>query len=139
MRFQLVSAVHLFLIKDDQILLLRRINTGYEDGNYSVVAGHLEGGEEVKAAMMREAKEEIGVEVDPQIVGVMHRHSTDERIDFFLVAHCWRGQIKNLETDKCDDLRWFPMDQLPDNLIAYVRRAIDNYRRGIWFDSFGFQ
>jgi 8-oxo-dGTP diphosphatase len=47
-RFRLVAAVHIFLVRDGQVLLLRRFNTGYEDGNYSVVAGHLDGGEEVK-------------------------------------------------------------------------------------------
>ena len=45
--FKFKSAVHLFLIQDDKILLLRRYNTGYEDGNYSVIAGHLAGGEQV--------------------------------------------------------------------------------------------
>ena len=40
-RFSLPSAVHLFLLRGDEVLLLRRYNTGYEDGKYSVVAGHL--------------------------------------------------------------------------------------------------
>ncbi|HKC75618.1 MAG TPA: NUDIX domain-containing protein, partial [Chloroflexota bacterium] len=55
--FRVVAAVHLFLISDAQVLLLRRFNTGYEDGQYSVIAGHLDGGEEVTAAMRREARE----------------------------------------------------------------------------------
>src|SRR4051812_27606999 len=59
--FKMVVAVHLFLLRDDQVLLLRRQNTGYEDGNYSVIAGHVEGGEEIKAAMIREAREEAGI------------------------------------------------------------------------------
>lgn len=64
-RFKLPSAVHLFLICDSQVLLSRRFNTGYEDGKYSVVAGHLNGDEEIKAAMIREAREEVGVEISP--------------------------------------------------------------------------
>ncbi len=40
-RFTVPVSVHVFLTKDDDILLLRRCNTGYEDGNYSVPAGHL--------------------------------------------------------------------------------------------------
>jgi 8-oxo-dGTP diphosphatase len=139
-RFKLPSAVHLFLIRDGQVLLLRRFNTGYEDGKYSVVAGHLNGDEEVKAAMIREAREEVGIEIssqDLQVVGVMHRKSNDERIDFFLATTSWSGQITNREPDKCDRLAWFAMDTLPENVIPYVRRALDNYRWGIWFDSFG--
>lgn len=139
-RFRLVSAVHLFLIRDGQVLLLRRCGTGYEDGNYSVVAGHLNGDEEVKAAAIREAREETGIAIAPQdleVVGVMHRRSDDERIDFFLSAKSWSGCITNSEPDKCDRLAWFDLGELPDNLIPYVRRALENYRHSRWFDSFG--
>ena len=45
--------------------------------------------------------------------------------------------MNNMETDKCDDLAWFGLDHLPTNTVAYVRRAIENYRQGTWFDSFG--
>lgn len=139
-RFKLVSAAHLFLIRGKQILLLRRYNTGYEDGNYSVIAGHLKGDEEIKTAMIREAYEEAGIELTPQdleIVGVMHRKSNDERVDWFLAANTWSGEVVNREPEKCDQLAWYDLDSLPQNVIPYVRRAIDNYRHGRWFDSFG--
>ena len=139
-RFKLLGAVHVFLLRDDAVLLLRRANTGYEDGNYSVPAGHLDGGEEVKAAAIREASEEAGVRIDPAdltVVGVMHRQAADERVDFFLAARRWTGEIVNAEPHKCDDLAWFPLDRLPGNVVPYVRRALDNMRQGVWFDSFG--
>ncbi len=141
-QFRLLSAVHIFLIRDGKVLLLRRFNTGYEDGNYSVVAGHLQGGEEVKAAAIREAREEADIGLAPedlQIVGVMHRKSDDERVDWFLAASRWSGDIVNAEPHKCDDLSWFDLHRLPDNLIPYVRQALENYRRGVWFDSFGWE
>jgi len=141
-RFKLVTTVHLFLMRGEEVLLLRRFNTGYADGQYSVVAGHLDGGEMVKAAAVREAREEVGVEIAPadlQVVGVMHRKSDDERIDFFLAARAWAGEVTNAEPHKCDHLDWFGVDALPENTIPYVRRALDNYRRGAWFDSFGWE
>src|SRR4051794_37365184 len=132
-RFRAAIAVHLFLVRDDAILLLRRFNTGYEDGNYSVIAGHLDGGEEVITAAVREADEEAGIRIAPEdvtIAGVMHRRSDAERIDFFVVATRWQGTIVNREPEKCDELAWFPLDELPMNVVPYVRQAIGNYRAG---------
>jgi 8-oxo-dGTP diphosphatase len=139
-RFRLISAVHLFFIREGEILLLRRANTGYQDGNFSVVAGHLDGNETVKQAAIREAREEVGVKLNPQdltVVQVMHRRSDDERIDWFLVAKEWQGEISNCEPNRCDLLAWHQLDTLPENTIPYVAHAINNYREGIWFDSFG--
>ena len=133
-------AVHLLLVEDGRILLLRRFNTGYEEGNYSLVAGHIDGGEELKAAMIREAMEEAGIEIsasDLSVVGVMHVMTDKEYISFFLEAVEWSGQVVNAEPDQCDDLRWFDLNNLPENTIPYVQRAIENYLTGTWFDSFG--
>ena len=133
-------AVHLLLVREGRVLLLRRRNTGYEDGNYSVVAGHVEGGEELKSAMVREAREEAGIEISPsdlEVVGAMHFKGDKEYISFFLRASVWSGDVTNMEPDECDDLRWFSIDDLPDNTIPYVRHAIENYRKGVWFSSFG--
>lgn len=138
-RFRMPVAVHLFLIRGEEILLLRRFNTGYEDGKYSVIAGHLDGGETVLAAMTREAREEAGGDlVDSEIAGVMHRRADDEkRIDFFVACNHWSGEIRNLEPEKCDELRWVPIGALSPNTIPYIANAIDAWRAGEWFSSFG--
>jgi 8-oxo-dGTP diphosphatase len=99
-RFRAVVAVHLLLLRGEEVLLLRRANTGYEDGNYSVVAGHLDGNETATAAMIREAAEEAGIVVAPtdlRFVHVMHRKETaeaNERIDLFFAATRWQGEPK---------------------------------------------
>ncbi|MGA2112750.1 MAG: NUDIX domain-containing protein [Anaerolineales bacterium] len=139
-RFKLISAVHLFLIREGRILLLRRFNTGWGDGLLSVVAGHLDGGEEVKAATMREAREEVGIKVQAdqlRVVGVMHRREGDERIDFFLTAQIWEGEVRNCEPQRCSELLWAELTNLPADLVPYVRQAIENSQRGIWFQSYG--
>ncbi len=139
-RFHLLSAVHLLLYDRGRLLLLRRYQTGYEDGNYGVVAGHLEGGETVQQAAAREALEEIGLRIRPEdveVVGVMHRRSTDERVDWFVRPARWEGTPQNLEPEKCDELLWADPEHLPPNVIPYIRRALENLRAGRWFDSFG--
>jgi 8-oxo-dGTP diphosphatase len=140
MRDRFVVAVHVFFVRGDEVLLLRRFNTGYEDGKYSVVAGHVDAGETVTQTAIREAREEVGVDVRPRdlsVVGVMHRKSDDERVDFFLVATAWSGELVNRERDKCDELRWVRIAALPPNVIPYVRRALGNYQQGVWYDEFG--
>lgn len=139
-RFKLISAVHILLVREGNVLLLRRANTGYADGLYSVVAGHLKGDETIKDAARREAHEEVGVDIPPsdlEVVAVMHRKAEDERIDWFLKAESWQGSIVNCEPEKCAQLAWFPLDGLPNEVIPYVRRAVENAIHGRWFDSFG--
>jgi ADP-ribose pyrophosphatase YjhB (NUDIX family) len=65
-KFKLIASVYLLFVKDDKILLLRRCNTGYEDGNYGLVAGHLDAHESLTQAAIREAKEESGVDINPE-------------------------------------------------------------------------
>ena len=133
-------AVHIFLLRENHVLLLRRANTGYEEGTYSVVAGHLDGGESVTQAAIREAHEEVGVALRPTdltVVGVMHRVSNDERIDFFLAATTWGGMPTNQEPNKCSELRWCALNALPANTIPYVQAALENFRRGVWFAELG--
>src|SRR5262245_294014 len=114
-RHKLISEAHLILLDGDRILLLRRYNTGYEDGNYSVVAGHLDGNETARAAMAREAKEETAIEIRPSdlmLFHVMHRYDRDERISFFFQASTWIGEPNNVERHKCDELGWFSLDAM---------------------------
>jgi 8-oxo-dGTP diphosphatase len=142
-RFKIHAAVFLLLIKDRKILLLRRFNTGWQDGNYSFPAGHLDGEEKVTDALIREVKEETSIELAPEhvhVVHVMHRRSLDrEYIDFFLIADDWHGEPAIMEPDKCNDLSWFSLDQLPDNLLKFARHAIECYRKGVTFSEFGWR
>jgi len=134
--------IHLFLFSGDRILLLRRYQTGYMDGHYSVPAGHLDGEETVRMAGVREAREEIGVRIGPAdltFAGVFHRHEGDERVDFFFRVRKWSGEPVNAEPGKCDELRWVEIDALPENTVPYIRRAIENSRAGIPFEEFGWK
>ena len=139
MRARFPVTVHLFFFRENQILLLRRFNTGFRDGEYSVPAGHLDGNETVMQAGIREAQEEVGValaEQDTTFSSVMHRIEDDERVDFFVQVHQWAGEPFNAEPDKCDDLRWVEINSLPANIIPYVKQALDNHLNGIPFAEY---
>lgn len=141
--FRVHSAVYLLLVRENKLLLLRRTNTGYEDGKLSLVAGKIDGNEEVKRAAAREAWEESGVRVDPadlEVASVMHRLSdTGEWIDFFLTVKCWEGEPYNREPDKCSEMAWYPLDGLPGDMIPHVRQAVENVLAGVFYDSYGWQ
>ena len=142
MRAKIPITVHLLFIRDGQILLLHRFNTGYADGMYSVPAGHLDGGEPVRVAAVREAEEEIGLKLDPariEFAGVVHRWEEAERVDFFVHVREWKGEPFNTEPGKCDELRWCSVDALPANTIPYVKKAIQNFRDGVMFEEFGWE
>jgi len=142
-RFTYIGSTYLFLIEDNKILLQRRFQTGYEDGNYGVPAGHLDGNETARVGCVREIKEEIGIDINPEhlsVVHVMHRKSPeDERIDFFMTTTVYSGTVSNCEPEKCDDLQWFAFDALPTNMVDYVRVAIENYQNGILYSEYGWK
>ena len=78
-RFKLIAAVYVFFVRDGKILMLRRANTGYVDGDYSLVAGHADGNEALTAATAREAKEEAGVTIAPDGSAAQARDASSRR------------------------------------------------------------
>lgn len=143
-------AVHLLFLRGDAVLLSRRYRTGWHDGEYSVPAGHVEAGETVTQASVREAREEVGLALDAadlQVVHVMHRAgdlrengtraTDDERIDFFLEVCAWQGEPVNAKPGKCDDLGWWALGSLPASMVAYVRHALSHVREGLSYSEFG--
>lgn len=128
-RLMLPIAVYLILEKDDKILFARRFQTGYEDGKYSLPAGHLEPGETLTDALVREAKEEIGIDIAVtamDMVHVLHRSKHDDvaYIDFFFTVKNWQGEIKNNEPHKCDHLQWHSKNSFPDTTIDYIQHVL---------------
>lgn len=143
-RHKIIPASYLFLLKDNKILLLRRFNTGYEDGKYSMVAGHVDKDESFTHCIVREAKEEAGIILQPEDLKMEHMMSrnsgsgeNNERIDAFFVAKKWDGEIENKELNKCDDLSWFDLNNIPENTIPYIKHAIECINKNIFYSEFG--
>jgi len=144
-RFNPRFAVFLIFRQGNEILLLRRFNTGHNDGSYSLVSGHVDEGETFIQAAVREADEEAGVKISPtdlSLAYVLHnRHldDTDVYVNIFLNVTKWEGEIFNAEPEKCDDLSWFDMEHLPENTINYIRFTLDAIEEGRNFGQFGFE
>ncbi|MSU54759.1 MAG: NUDIX domain-containing protein [Candidatus Staskawiczbacteria bacterium] len=136
-----VPAVYLILRKDNKILLGRRKDTGYYDGWYGVPAGHVDAKELPIVAGIREAKEEVGVDInsaDIQFAHALYRTAHDEtgdRSDYFFMVQKWDGEPRIMESEKCDDLQWFPITNLPENTIHHEKGAIENIVKGIHYSE----
>ena len=131
---------YLILRQDNKVLFHLRKNTGYCDGMWGLVAGHVEDGEPSSAAMIREAWEEIGIELNPSqinVVHVMHRQTNRLNVDIFFNCTSWKGEIQNCEPEKCEKLEFFSLDVLPSNIIDYQITALRASQKGEFYSELG--
>ena len=108
-QFKIPAAAHLFLMSGDKILLHLRKNSSFEN-MYGVVAGHLDGNESATDAIIREAKEEVDIDIkreDIKLATISHSNANDtEYIQFFFFCDKWDGEICNVEENKCSGLEF---------------------------------
>lgn len=135
-------AAFAILERDGKILLGRRFNTGYADGQYQMPSGHIEGGEYPADAAIREAKEEVGVDIsldDLEYVHTSYRITKDDKdyIDFFFKTSKWVGEPINKEPHRCDELIWAPIDDLPQNIVPIVKKVLGLIKEGVQFSQIG--
>ena len=141
-RYRPAVDVHVILVRDGQVLLTERQGTGYADGLCHLPSGHLEADESVLDGAAREAREEVGVTIDPadlRCVTVLHHRSPegDGRVGFFFETTHWAGEPHNREPHKCAKLSWHRVDMLPHNTVPYCTAGIDHYRTGATFGLHG--
>ncbi|MEU6379254.1 NUDIX domain-containing protein [Streptomyces sp. NPDC046909] len=133
--------VHLLLVRDMNVLLTRRRGS-YGDGMWHLPSGKVEKGESVETAVIREAREEVGIMVktaDLRCVHAIHvQHPGEEpRVGFFFEATQWHGEPVNREPTKCSAVEWFPLDGLPEATISYPAAGIAAYQAGVPFSVLG--
>ena len=149
-RFKLMPGVCILLQKDDKVLLLKRENTGYEDGKFGFPGGGVDGNETIPKAAIREAYEETGViikEKDLDVIHVTHvRYPLDdqsryqeESIVFLVVAHTWEGEPKIAEPHKCSEVRWCDINDLPEETMKAALHFFKNINEKKIYSEFGWE
>lgn len=147
-RYTLRCAVFLILTKiidgKEHVLLQRRYNTGILDGKYDIsCSGHLEKNETLTEALIREAKEELGIVIekgDLKYISTMHAKFSDA--DYLLIAFStdrYKGIPTIMEENKCDGLKWFDINNLPDNIIDTRKTMISDYINNNGYSEYGFK
>ena len=129
-RFKVRCAVYIILRRETKILFLRRSNTSYMNGYYALPAGHVEEGESFMQAAIREAKEEINIEVTPcdlSLVLTSNQHchvAEDEYVDLFFEVKNYKNEIKNNEPNFASELDFFTIDEIKDSIIPHTLNAL---------------
>ena len=143
-RFKLIGGVFVIILKDGKVLMELRKNK-FDAGLYSLVGGCMENGETVFQAAVREIKEEVNLEIkesDLKVVSVLHRITPQpdnwQSIEFVIVTDKFSGTAGLMENDVCGDLKWFPLNRLPENISHYAKQAIDNYINNVGFSEINF-
>jgi 8-oxo-dGTP pyrophosphatase MutT (NUDIX family) len=135
----------IFRNERDEILLIRRANTGWRDGEYTLPAGHVDAGETAVSACIHEAREEVSLEVSEKdlilrnVTQFQQVHSADENyINLFFECKKYLGIAKIGEPNKCDDLVWVKpekLDEIP--VIDSIKFSLEKVLDGEAFASWG--
>ncbi len=144
------SAVMLFLMrkteKGTEILLQKRQNTGYGDGMWDCAAsGHVEAGESMKAALIREAGEELNIRLSWEQITfatLTHKYipkSTGSYYNAYFAASQYEGEPIINEPHKCSALEWFNVNSLPSDILPDRKEALENYFSHIPYDELGWE
>lgn len=125
-RFKLSVALLLILKQDEKVYLQLRKNTSFNN-QYCFIAGHLEEGENLKEGMIREAKEEVGIDINPEdleLCLVLHDMKNTGYLQFYFKCHKWTGVIHNCEPDKCSEIILKDWNNIPQNVPDFIKKAI---------------
>jgi 8-oxo-dGTP diphosphatase len=131
-----------FLCTAQGILLLRRVGASFGDGLYSVVGGKVEPKETALQAIHREVLEETALDIPEssfELVHTLHRKGTETEF----IALCFKVNVTNMpqprnnEPDKHDDMRFFALDQLPENIIPAHHQIINCVQKNIRYSEHG--
>ncbi|MCI8670401.1 MAG: NUDIX domain-containing protein [Bacilli bacterium] len=148
-RYKLRCGVFLIISKiennKEYVLLQKRQNTRFLDNLYDLAcSGHLEENESAKNAIIREAKEEIGIDIeeqDLQFISTMHTKIKNKNLEYIFIIFKsinYNGIPTIKEPDKCSNLTWFDIENLPVDIIESRKIMLNNYLNKIPYYEYGF-
>ncbi len=126
---QVGSSVNLCIVKYGKILLMRRISERWMDGKLQIPGGHTEHGESPLKAVLREAHEELGITPSREevklIATVMVKDGDTEYFALqFQLLNPEKFECKIMETEKCSELVWADITNLPEDTIELFQGSI---------------
>lgn len=140
-------ASYLIFEKDGKVAFLLRANTGWMDNFYGLPSGKVEKGESYIAAAIREANEEVGADLKPEdleLIHIAHRNEPSEQangewVDVFFRVKNWTGELVNAEPEIHSELTWLDLKNLPDNVVVSLRSALEVAAKGTIYSEYGWE
>ncbi len=140
-QFRTIPSVFVAPIRGNEVLLLRRHNTGWIDGSFDLPAGHLEDQEKLRDGAVRELKEEAGLVAEAKDLVLIHVYQNHNNPDaphygYIFATDKWIGQPKIMEPDKCSEMGFFPINKLPVEIAPYIKLALNSLGSAKVTDSY---
>ena len=138
----IVPAVALLLEKEGEIFVGRRQNTGYCDGCLNMPAGHIDPNETPQEAIVRECKEEIGIDIDIadlEFVHIQYNRNKGERFDrthYYFKTSVGQQEPVNTEPHKCSEVEWIPLGERLDEFVPFMKEALEAILKGKQYSEF---
>ncbi len=130
------TAVFVVLEKNDEIFFLRRANTGWADGLLTVPAGHVDKGDQIREAAIKEVSEEAGVEVLSEDLEFIHvDFIRDAYTNFYFHTTKWQGEPKIGEPHLASEALWIHKDYLPDDLTPQLKNLFIEIKNKSYFSE----
>ncbi|MBT3230615.1 NUDIX domain-containing protein [Candidatus Uhrbacteria bacterium] len=122
--------VNVFVMRDGKLLLGQRKHCSGE-GSWGLPGGHLEHGESMESAGLRELMEETGLQADSlTFVNIVNDRSRGQHyIQTGFLANNISGEVGVMEPDRCECWEWFDVDLLPKNLFHGHEAQIEIFRQ----------
>jgi len=114
-RYQMIPRTLCFITHGDEVLLLRGgPRKRLWAGRYNGVGGHIEAGEDIHAATLREIAEETGLAVhDLRLRGIVHADAGDPAVGILFFVFTAQTTSKQIGMSPDGTLEWWPVDRLP--------------------------
>ena len=99
-------------------------------------------GETSREGAARELLEETGLVAEPgdaEFLHVAHRIKESTYYDFYFEIRTWTGEPSIREPEKCSGMAWFPVDDLPQDMIPNRRRTFMFLRTGMRYSEIVYQ
>lgn len=130
------SGVVILNEQNELLLMLRSPKSRNEHGMWAIPGGKVEFNERIEDTIVREVQEEIGITlVRPQSVGYIDHMITSEKqhwVSIIFIAESYTGTVTNCEEDKCEELKWFALDAIPENASPVVHKALTLFHKSQW-------